>query len=169
MPAPSPTPGPGAGTPTEAPYQRELRARLFWCARWILGGDSYHAGRLEVVVRDGTPGRATSAVVLRPRAGEEVYDARDGPGRAGALAELAPRLLAAMLSSDERRVVRLVAERGPIAPKAVVASAGVERSKCYVLLSELADRGIIADRGDGYELAEPEVWAALSPAPRAAA
>jgi hypothetical protein len=147
---------------TEPPCARKLRGLLFWCARWLLGGAEFHRGRVEVSVSDGGGRRAAAVLTVRPRPGEEVYDGERGPDSGEGLAALAPRLLAALVSADGMKVLRLVAEGGPLPAKAVVAKAGVERSKCYVLLTDLRDRGIIADRGDGYELADPELWAALA-------
>lgn len=77
---------------------------------------------------------------------------------APASARAAPTAARAMLSPDALAVMAVVAERGPVAPKSVVAAAGVERSKCYVILTDLKDRGLILDRGDGYEVADRELW-----------
>jgi hypothetical protein len=148
---------------TAPPGRSELRAVLFWCARWLLGGPDYHHGPVEVVVRDGGRADVGAALLLRPRPGEEVYDANDGPPEHERLAHLAARLLAAFTSPDELRVLQVIAKRGPIAPKAVILASGVERTKCYVLLSELTARGLVRDAGDGYTLqVTADLWEVLS-------
>ncbi|MBY0515130.1 MAG: helix-turn-helix domain-containing protein [Gemmataceae bacterium] len=100
-------------------------------------------------------------LVIRSRPGDEVFDAEHGPGAAGAAAALAGKLLGLLLSDDGRRIMRVIADRGPATAKVVVGAAGVERSKCYSLLADLRERGLIRDDGDGYELADRDVWAAV--------
>ena len=75
------------------------------------------------------------------------------------------RLVAAFLSADARAVLEVVAARGPVLQKNVVAAlaaTGPERSKCCHLLADLRARGLIAGGGDGYALADPELWAAVA-------
>lgn len=72
------------------------------------------------------------------------------------------RMARCMLSPEGARIMQYIADRGPIEAKAVAVSCGVERSKCYVLLSDLRERGLIRDDGRGYAIAEPDLWAAVS-------
>jgi hypothetical protein len=140
---------------TTPPSKRELRSALFWSARWLLGGAEFHRGPLLVAIEE-----EGQTLILRPREGEELFDADNGPD-GGGLTELAPQLLASLVSADGLAILRLVATRGPVASKVIVASAGIERCKCYVLLGDLRDRGLIADRGEGYEIADAAVWEAV--------
>lgn len=144
----------------DVPSRQHLRALVFWASRWLVGGSEYYRGPLRVTAAvDDEHG--SDRLTMRPKAGDEVYDARSGPGEQ--LADLAPRLLATFLSKDAREVMGIVAARGPIASKAIANAVTVERSKCYSLLADLRERGLIRDTGDGYQIAAPEVWAAVAP------
>ena len=116
----------------DQPEHRYLRAVLFWAARWLLGGSSYHRGPLRVVIDTGVPVPG-ERLIVRPQLVDELYDADNGPCNGEAMAALAPRLLAHFLSPDSRRIMAYIAERGPVASKVVVLGAGVEREKCYAI------------------------------------
>lgn len=142
------------------PSPRDLRSVVFWSARWLLGAGTYYRGPLQVTVSEGTSDQAGQTLTLRPKAGEEVYGP-DGPGGSDPAAGLGPRLLAALVSPDGRRIMEVIADAGPVAAKTIQLRAGIERSRLYCLLTDLRDRGLIADHGDGYELADPELWEAV--------
>jgi hypothetical protein len=58
--------------------------------------------------------------------------------------------------------MRFIAERGaPVAAKVIATGTGIERSKCYVIIKALSERGLIADRGAGFVIADPELWEAV--------
>jgi hypothetical protein len=159
-----PAPADRSATPREpeCPCRRELRARLFWAARWLLGGNRFHAGPVEVSISDGRSDQSGQIIVFRPRHGDEIYDAGHGPDGLSVLAELAPRLMAALLSPDEFKILRTISDRGPLGAKQLIAATAIERSRCYVLLSELSQRGVLRESLDGYEVADVEVWVAIS-------
>lgn len=142
---------------TESPLRRELRARLFWSARWLLGGSYYHRGNVEVVVRDGDSRRAGVLLTLRPMPGDEVYDGDIGPEQGERMATLAVQLLAALLSADGLAIVRHIQKRQPVTAKAIVIGTGIDRTKLYTLLTDLRDRGLIRDTPDGYVIANKEL------------
>lgn len=56
----------------------------------------------------------------------------------------------ASLGTDARKIVDAIQQRGPIEAKNIPSASGVERSKCYVLIGDLAERGLIRDTPDGY-------------------
>lgn len=144
------------------PCRRTLRARLFWVSRWLLGAGGFHAGSIRVVIDDGD-NASGETLVIRPRADDEDVDP-DGPPSGSPGSVLAPKLLARLLSADGLAIMRLVAARQPVAAKVVMAGVGFDRSKCYTLLTDLRDRGLIRDTEGGYEVADAEVWAAVSAA-----
>ena len=156
-------PAPPRYVPTEcadSPSRRDLRARLFWIARWLFGGDEYHHGSLQVVIGEGAP-HGGDKLVIRPKPGEEVYDAEDGPAGTDHMVAIAPKLLTAFLSADALAVMRYIAEKGGVAAKVIPSGARVERSKCYVLITDLRDRGLIRDAGNGYVISNVELWGAV--------
>jgi hypothetical protein len=145
----------------DAPLDRPLlRAYLFWCARWLLGGSEYHRGAIRVVIDDGEPVPGETQI-LRPRESDELFDETNGPDRGAGLAALAPQLKSCFLSPDSRAILTFISTRQPVAAKVIAAGVGIERSKCYVLLTELRDRGLIRDQGDGYVIVAPDVWEAV--------
>ena len=139
------------------PLRRDLKATMFWCARWLLGGDHYYRGSLTVRAVRGR--RGGESLELRPEPGDEVYPADGGP--LGDQTELTAKLLASFLSSEARVVMGVVADRGPMLAKSIVERSGIERSRAYLILGELKERGLITDGKDGYELADRELWATL--------
>jgi hypothetical protein len=149
-----------ADTPrAEVPTRRALRSQLFWAARWLRGGAAFHRGPVRVVIDDGGPEPAET-LVIRPAADDDAVSP-DGPPLDHPSAALAERLAARLLSPDAARIVAYIAGRGTAAAKVIAGGAGVERSKCYVLLGDLKDRGLIRDEGDGYALADLELWHAV--------
>lgn len=127
----------------------------------MIGGGIFYRGPIRITISEGEGGEAGEQLTVRPKPDDELYTAESGPGGTDHAAGLASRLLAALVSEDGLRVWRYVAERGPVAAKVVPGACGVERSRCYVLLTDLRDRGLIADHGDGYELADKELWEAI--------
>lgn len=149
----------------DPPTRRELRACLFWCARWLLCGDTFHRGAISVTIAEDAPS-CGEHVTFRPRPGEEIYDARCDP-RGDRSARLVPRLLSVLVSEEAYEMWRVIAGRGPISAKAVVASSPAERSKAYVLIADLAARGLILETAEGYEIADRELWEAVRSAKQA--
>lgn len=75
--------------------------------------------------------------------------------------ELLPQVLSTYLSPAARRILELIATRGPIAPKTIARTTKVERTRCYCLVADLRERGLIRDGKDGYVLVAREVWAEI--------
>ncbi len=73
-------------------------------------------------------------------------------------------LLARFLSRDSRTLLRAIAERGPIAGKVLAESMEIERSRAYVLLSDLKERQLVRDGPEGYEMNDIELWERLKAA-----
>jgi hypothetical protein len=144
---------------SDPPSRSELRATIFWCARWLLGGTTFLRGPIHVMIGESPePYGGCEELMLRPKPGEEFYSAHRPPGTKDDDAVSMSKLLAAFVSEDGLRIWRCVAEKGPIAAKNVPMIVGVERSRCYVLLMDLKDRRLIADHGDGYVIADKELW-----------
>lgn len=144
-------PIPPAGPPPES----ELLALLYWCARWQAGGASFYRGRLTVEI---TAGR--KSLTLRPGAGDERYGPADGPGAADGLTAAA--MLRVMFSEDERTILEAVTERKATTGADVVKASGIERARCYELLRNLKERGVLRDTPDGIELVAAAVWRACA-------
>ena len=51
--------------------------------------------------------------------------------------------------------------RQPIATKAIIDEAGVERTKLYMLVADLVDRGVLAETGDGLVIGDVGTWDAV--------
>ena len=66
-----------------------------------------------------------------------------------------------VLSQDGRRICRAIADRQPIATKAIIDEAGVERTKLYMLVADLVDRGVLAETGDGLVIGDTGTWDAV--------
>lgn len=65
--------------------------------------------------------------------------------------ELGRFLLRSFLSDEEEQIVRLLVD-SPKKAAVLIDRTRIERSKFYVLSSNLGDRGIIRATSDGYEL-----------------
>lgn len=140
------------------PDRRALRTRLFWAVRWMVGRSVYYTGAIRILIDDGrTP--AGEMLVIQPLFDDEPVDAEGPPSRSPA-SLLAPKLLSRFMSPDGLAIMRHIASRGSVPAKAIATGVGIERSKCYVLIIELRDRGLIRDTPDGYVIADVEVWAA---------
>ncbi len=146
---------------TEFPSRRDLRARMFWIARWLFGGGEYHYGSIQVVIGESAP-RGGDKLVIRPKPGEEVYAADDGLDGTDQMAAIAPKLLATYLTPDAQAVMQFIAAKGAAPAKVIPTGSRVDRTKCYAILCDLRERGLIRDAGEGYEIAAPDVWDVIS-------
>lgn len=64
-------------------------------------------------------------------------------------------LRACALSPDERAIVRVIAEKAPVATKVLYPAANLEKSRGATLVGNLRARGVIRLVEDGYVLADP--------------
>ena len=72
-----------------------------------------------------------------------------------AVAPAAPVLVAPSArdaSPDGMKILAAVREYGPAAVKEIIERTRIEKSRCYVLVDDMAQRGLIVDHGDGYEI-----------------
>ena len=65
------------------------------------------------------------------------------------------------LSPQGRAVLSAIAAAGqPVPPKVLVRRCGeLTRTTVYAVVAELKARGLIVDDGDGFRLADPDLWA----------
>ncbi len=73
----------------------------------------------------------------------------------------AMRLFPCLFSTESQAIMRAVADRGPICAEDAARLAGIDPPRGCTLLAELRGRGLIADEGNGFRLADPEVWASF--------
>lgn len=66
-----------------------------------------------------------------------------------------------LLSTSGKKIVEAIAAGSPIEAKAIPAAVGIDRSKVYVLLGDMAERGIIRLTADGYVIADAAVLKCL--------
>jgi hypothetical protein len=65
---------------------------------------------------------------------------------------------ARLVSPDGLKILRVLADKGASEVKAIATHSGVERSKVYVLVGDMAARGLIRDDGEGYVIADQKAW-----------
>ena len=111
----------------------------------------------------GITGSADTIVVIR-RKRNEAFGTLHVTGRDVADAEISARFddltwtaapgVLSTASFERTEVYRVIAERGPIFPKAIADELGMERTAVQHLVSALADRGAVARVRGGYVVAE---------------
>jgi hypothetical protein len=132
---------------TNPPDRRTLRSTLIWSARWLLlGGNEQFRGKIRVHISssDGSESvqfrEESSSSERTPTAFRQRYD--EG---------FFEFLVAGFLSEEEQKIVRLLTD-SPKKASVLIDRAKIERSRFYVLASNLGDRKVIRAVSDGYEL-----------------
>lgn len=139
------------------PHRSPERALIDAAARYAAAIAGASLVRVCVTLSDGGKRRIDPPLSVGPPA-VEIEGTPADPAES-----LAAKLLRCLLSPDGLQIMRVIADRGQVEAKAIVMALTnvVDRSKCYTLLTELRERGLIRDDGSGYTLADAEVWGAV--------
>ena len=117
------------------------------CARYALTASQAVITAIKLIYADG-----------------RTYCMQLGRGQPSTLAVYQPPAdgapLTRLLSLEGVRICQAVADRAPVAIKALIDATGIERSKLYILVADLTGRGMIADRGEGLVIADERGWEA---------
>jgi hypothetical protein len=144
-----------SGTSDRRPPKRDLKSAILWCARWLVeeDGKPYSGRHLSVKILAAGQGEVIEVKPIRGSDGiEQPQLVRlaepTGPGVAAGRDEL----LQLMFSADETNILRALAVKEPSKASDVMDRARMEKSKFWVLWSNLQHRGFIgdADEGEGF-------------------
>lgn len=145
-----------SGTSDRRPPKRDLKSAILWCARWLVEEDGQpYAGR-HLVVKISAAGQG-EAIKVKPVRGSDGVEQPQlvrvaEAASAGAAAGGRDELMRLMFSADEMSILRALAVKEPSKASDVMDRARIEKSKFWVLWSNLQHRGFIgdADVGEGF-------------------
>lgn len=143
-----------SGTTDRRPPKRDLKATILWCSRWLLEEDGKPYRGKNLTVRVGAEGQG-EAIEVKPVRGNDGVDVpvmvRLAEEPAGQEVS-APELLRVLFSADELSILRAMAGREASKASDVMERAKLEKSKFWVLWSNLQHRGVVGDveQGEGF-------------------
>lgn len=134
------------------PTRRYLKSVILWCSRWLMGDGEFYEGKVRVEISASEEGEI---LVVTPKKGMDGLKEPEPLSSAGDSAVSHSDLLRVLLSDDEKKMLRVLAESGPCKAKEVHDKSRVDHSRFYAVWSNLQLRGFVADavEGDGYVLA----------------
>lgn|SRR5262245_17584404 len=137
----------------ERPSRRTLKSTLLWCARWLVA-DEFYTGPVHIEIAAQEEGERILVEPV-PIAGQDGMILPDTLGVVPGSCVGNSELLRVLLSEDERKILSVLADSAPVKAATVQERSKVEKSRFWVLWSNLQFRGFIADaeRGEGYTLA----------------
>lgn len=150
--APASSAGQSQTQPLAPPSRRDLKSTALWCARWLVGDGKFYQGRVRVVISAKKLGEGLVVNPSKSATGLSLPEALGAtPGCAAPVSEL----LRVLLSDDEKKILAVLAGEPGAKAATVMDRSKVEKSRFWVLWSNLQLRGFVADaeRGEGYMVA----------------
>lgn len=161
--SPAPSPGSHGRTDQRPPSRRVLKSSILWCSRWLVSDDGeFYRGKIHVEITASKEGETVGVKPVRgidgltdPTADLRVTPA-PGSGQAvvqtGVAVASPSEMLRVMFSRDEVRILKELAGHEPSKAAAVMDRCRIEKSKFWVLWSNLQQRGVVgdADQGEGF-------------------